>query len=299
MQIVAWSLAAVTVLLGVLVGAHQFKLWRLKKAAALAAPDVQQRWRVAFMTELLNIVGRDITRSTRSKKLRKRLDWDVGRFALVANYLEGRALVTRFTMWGDEPDGFSQFLGQVLGRGQRVRLTSSGLDEVDRPHIDPASPLQSIAGNLESIAPESSAVPKPHDVFISYAREDKDEVARPLAQALERRNLKIWYDEVELHIGENLRRKIDAGLVSSRFGVVVLSPHFFAKDWPQYELDSLVTRELAGDQQIVLPIWHRLTTTDVLDKSPSLANKVAMSTSSHSVDQIADAIASVVNSGAR
>jgi hypothetical protein len=36
----------------------------------------------------------------------------------------------------------------------------------------------------------------------------------------------------------SLRRKIDQGIARSRFGLVVLSPSFFAKNWPQYELDE-------------------------------------------------------------
>jgi hypothetical protein len=35
----------------------------------------------------------------------------------------------------------------------------------------------------------------------------------------------------------------------SRFGTVVLSHALFAKNWPQYELDGLVTREMAGERQ--------------------------------------------------
>lgn len=47
------------------------------------------------------------------------------------------------------------------------------------------------------------------DVFISHAWEDKDEVVRPLAHALQGSGLSVWYDEFELRIGDSLRRKID------------------------------------------------------------------------------------------
>ena len=56
------------------------------------------------------------------------------------------------------------------------------------------------------------------DVFISHTSEDKDDVVRPLATALRDAGLSVWYDEVELRIGDSLRRKIDKGLASSRFG---------------------------------------------------------------------------------
>ena len=73
------------------------------------------------------------------------------------------------------------------------------------------------------------------DVFISHAHEDKADVARPLTEALTERGLSVWLDEHELRIGDSLLRKIDEGLASSTFGVVVLSPDFFDKRWPRRE----------------------------------------------------------------
>lgn len=134
---------------------------------------------------------------------------------------------------------------------------------------------------------------KPYDVFICHAHDDKDEVVRPLAHSLREQNLAVWYDEFELRIGANLRRKIDEGLVRSRFGVVVLSPAFFKQGWKQYELDGLVTKEVAGGEQIILPVWHNVSQADVMGYSPSLAGKVARSTGESTVDQIAAEIAEV------
>lgn len=131
------------------------------------------------------------------------------------------------------------------------------------------------------------------DVFISHASEDKAEVARPLAEALREQGVRVWLDAFELKIGDSLRRKIDMGLAKSRFGVVVVSPSFFAKQWPQYELDGLVTRQNSGEQQM-LPIWHGITKAEVMAQSPSLADKVARSTAQFTIEEIADEIAGVV-----
>jgi hypothetical protein len=68
------------------------------------------------------------------------------------------------------------------------------------------------------------------DVFICHASEDKDNFARPLAEGLRREGLSVWFDEFTLKVGDSLRRSIDHGLGYSRFGVVVLSPAFFAKE---------------------------------------------------------------------
>lgn len=158
----------------------------------------------------------------------------------------------------------------------------------------PTPPLARIAENVAAVAPESTAVHKAYDVFISHATEDKESIVRDLALELRKLGLEVWYDEFTLRIGDNLRRKIDAGLASSRFGVVVLSHYFFAKEWSQYELDGLVTREMGGEQQIILPLWHNMSRDDVAEVSPSLANKVALRTADLSIDEIAAQIADVV-----
>jgi len=95
-------------------------------------------------------------------------------------------------------------------------------------------------------------------------------------------------------LGDSLRRKIDAGIAKSRFGLVVLSTSFFAKGWPQYELDGLVTMSVSG-KQVLLPIWHGVSKDEVMSQSPTLAGKVALRTSDYSIAEIAEEIASVVH----
>lgn len=165
------------------------------------------------------------------------------------------------------------------------------------PTINEA-PLRSVPTLVRDVDDDVAPTPeapdgRAFDVFISHASEDKDEVVRPLANALREAGLSVWYDEFELRIGDSLRRKIDRGLGSSRFGVVVLSQAFFGKGWPEYELDGLVTRAVSGDQ-ILLPIWHNVSKREVIGYSASLADRLARSTSTHTVEEIATEIAEVV-----
>lgn len=131
-------------------------------------------------------------------------------------------------------------------------------------------------------------IDKEWDVFISHASEDKETIAKPIASALSRCGLRIWLDEQQLRIGDSLRRKIDEGLAKSRFGVVILSQKFFAKEWPQKELDALVSRE-EGDNKVILPIWHGVSRADVASFSPLLAAKLAIPTSV-GLDKVVEAI---------
>jgi hypothetical protein len=135
------------------------------------------------------------------------------------------------------------------------------------------------------------------DIFISHAREDKEQVARPLAKLLIDAGLRVWIDENELHLGDSLRRKIDQGLAGSRYGVVVLSRAFFAKEWPQRELDALSALD-SGSDKVILPVWHGIDHNAVARRSPTLADKLAVSTDG-GLDQVALSIISVVSGSAR
>jgi hypothetical protein len=130
------------------------------------------------------------------------------------------------------------------------------------------------------------------DVFVSYSGEDRA-TAGELAAELEALDIKPWFAKTELTIGMGLRRSIDYGLAHSRFGVVLMSHSFFAREWPQRELDGLVALQVGGRQQ-VLPIWHGLTHDDMLGYSPTLADTVAARTSDSTIKEIAAEIARAI-----
>lgn len=133
-----------------------------------------------------------------------------------------------------------------------------------------------------------------YDIFISHASQDKEDFVEPLASLLKDMGFRVWYDEFVLKVGDGLRRSIDRGIANSAYGLVVLSPHFFAKAWPQHELDGLTAREIAGQKKLILPIWHNLSYEDVLEYSPSLADKIALDTEKLTLEEIAEAIAEVL-----
>uniref|UniRef100_UPI003F49AB12 DUF1883 domain-containing protein n=1 Tax=Cupriavidus taiwanensis TaxID=164546 RepID=UPI003F49AB12 len=171
-----------------------------------------------------------------------------------------------------------------------VRVVPGALPEIQER---PLSEIPSLVRDDIPTPTESGG--ETHDVFISHASEDKDEFVRPLANALIAHGLNVWYDEMALRIGDSLRQKIDKGLANSRVGLVVLSPNFIKKGWTNYELDGIVTRSVSGEQ-VLLPIWHNVTKQQVMDYSPSLADKVARSTATHTMEEIAAEIAQLLQS---
>ena len=175
------------------------------------------------------------------------------------------------------------------GTKSSIRMVPGALPEARE------APLSSVPSLLRgSFGTDDSVISTAYDVFISHASEDKDEIVRPLAVALEGLGLSVWYDEFTLKIGDSLRRKIDQGLANSRIGIVVLSESFFKKGWTNYELDGIVSRSINGEQQL-LPIWHKVSKADVMKYSPSLVDKVARSTVTHTPEEIATEIAELIN----
>lgn len=173
-----------------------------------------------------------------------------------------------------------------------VRVLPSALPQFQE------APLSSVPSLIQGRNNPPFGVPqedhREHDVFISHASEDKDELVRPLAVALQREGLSVWYDEFELKIGDSLRQKIDRGLSKSRFGIVVLSRNFIKKGWTNYELDGIITKVVSGEQ-VLLPIWHNITKKEVVEFSPSIADKLARNTANFTVEDIAKEIAEVIN----
>jgi len=116
-----------------------------------------------------------------------------------------------------------------------------------------------------------------YDVFICHASQDKDAFVRPLAHALRRLGVRVWYDEFSFEIGDSVSRKIDQGIAGSRFGIVVVSQAFIGRPWPAHELAGLVNRSVEEDMKI-LPIWHGVTKPEVKRVSHSLSDKFAIDT---------------------
>lgn len=146
--------------------------------------------------------------------------------------------------------------------------------------------IQSVAETARSLLPLATRNPPEvqppaqsgADLFVSHASEDKESVAKPLADALVRYGYAVWLDQYALRLGDSLRRTIDAALANCRYGAVVLSPSFFKKDWPQRELDGLVAMETQDHRKRVLPVLHNVTPTDVARFSPTLADRLGVST---------------------
>jgi hypothetical protein len=108
--------------------------------------------------------------------------------------------------------------------------------------------------------------------FISYDSRDRG-IAQKIAINLQRMMCPVWYDEFSLKVGDNLRESIEKGLKGCKKCVLVLSPNFFSnRGWTKKEFDSVFTREILEEKQLILPVWYCVDKQEVYNYSPSLLN---------------------------
>ena len=186
-----------------------------------------------------------------------------------------------------------------IGKGSDFRITVAGIDRVNRPQSVPPGPPLNIHGEVPpSVEPklvESKDAPSASsagadtdakDAFISHAGDDKATVAEPLARALSADGWNVWLDKLELTVGDSLNQRINTALARSRFGIVILSKAFFSKHWPKRELDALTARETVSGEKVILPVWHGVDATYLAEVSPTLADRVGVSTD-HGLEYVA------------
>ena len=73
-------------------------------------------------------------------------------------------------------------------------------------------------------------MPDNFDVFLSYAHADRDWV-QTLAENLHQSGLDVFFDEWEIGPGDVLVHRLDAGILNSRSGVLVVSPAALSRPW--------------------------------------------------------------------
>lgn len=73
----------------------------------------------------------------------------------------------------------------------------------------------------------------------------------------------------------------------------MISKDFIKKGWTNYELDGIITKAISGEQ-VILPIWHNITKKEVIDFSPSLADKLARNTAINTIEEMSTEIAELI-----
>ena len=255
------------------VDTHTFK--EVKKRQTLSPHERADRLLEYIVQEVQSIGGRfNFFRDESSSDFMKMLAWSES-----TKSQEVESLVDHLQKQG--------YLKTYVHREHtQLELTVSGYGRIEELRREWGQTIACLTDNESTTAEQ-------WDFFICHATEDKEDVARPLAEGLISLGYSVWYDEFTLTVGDSLLGSINSGLAQSRFGVVVISPNFFAKKWPQDELAGLFAREIQGTK-VILPVWHKITVEEVLKYSPILADRVSIS-SNEGLDQILEDLEEAIN----
>lgn len=272
------------------VARHQKSLADLQKKLA------DESKKEATKTDEINRIERSITKSTSINTLRSKQQQITRAMSAIADIQKKKADISKKIADANTKLHKAQ---EDLRKEEEKERKKIQVAEKNRER-EQLSHQRSITQELRSqYSLKSNAVPNSprivkYDVFVSHASEDKEEFVKPLVEALQGAGYKVWYDEFTLKVGDSLRRSIDNGLKNSRYGIVVFSNAFFAKNWTQYELDGLVTREMEG-HKVILPIWHMVSKNQVQNYSPTLADKKAINSSLSTIEEIVVQLADVLD----
>jgi hypothetical protein len=90
-------------------------------------------------------------------------------------------------------------------------------------------------------------------VFMSYSQDDSI-FAENLAGRLRGDGVSVWFDRWQIHVGDSIVRKIQDGLSSSDFLVIILSPSSTESKWVGQELNAATIRNIESEGVFVLPV---------------------------------------------
>lgn len=177
-------------------------------------------------------------------------------------------------------DGMSTLsLNSLLFTGRLTVYSEADVPEATRVQLTTLLERQGIFPWFRdaTFAMKQTASTKPF-AFVSHDSRDKPDIVRPLVQALQGLMLPIWYDEYSLQVGDSLRSSIEEGLRTCPKCILVLTPSFLEKGgWTKREYDSIFTRELIEDSDLILPVWAGVSKEQVFAYSPVLADKLGLS----------------------
>lgn len=89
-------------------------------------------------------------------------------------------------------------------------------------------------------------------VFISHASEDKQRFVEGFARRLRDNGIDAWLDVWEIAPGDDLPKKVfEEGLGAASCVIVVLSPAFVTKPWPNHELSASIIQRIYGNLKII------------------------------------------------
>ena len=124
-------------------------------------------------------------------------------------------------------------------------------------------------------------------IFIAHASENKA-FAERLAKDLLSRGYLVWFDKWEVKVGDSIVDKINEGIDTASFMIVVLSKHSVNKQWVKEEMNAGFIKGLNEKSVYLLPVLL-----EKCDVPSLLADKKYANFSSNYDDGLAELLSSL------
>lgn len=162
-----------------------------------------------------------------------------------------------------------------------------------QPSVSTASYTPQQVRDLEPVRAAALSRTQEHDVFLCHAWPDRQADAKDVYSLLRGNEVSVWFSEVSLRPGTDMRVAIEKGLVSSRLGIVLVTPAMLDKlrtdrSIANAELSALLRRNL------LVPFLHGVTFEELDQVSPMLASRGGFNTAEESMEDIVVKIAELV-----
>jgi hypothetical protein len=113
--------------------------------------------------------------------------------------------------------------------------------------------------SIENMIEKENQKPK---IFVSHSSADKLFVNK-LRIDLEENGFSVWFDELDLNIGDVLSDEISKGIHNSHCFLIVLSPNSINSKWVNYELNEAYAIHITGNKKIIPIIIDDLKKEDI------------------------------------
>lgn len=175
--------------------------------------------------------------------------------------------------------------------------SSGGGRRTARPSWQPSASTVSYTPrqvrDLEPVREAALLRTQAHDVFLCHAWDDRQSDAKAVYDLLITQAVSVWFSEVSLRPGTDMRIAIERGLGSSRIGIVLVTPAMLDKlrtdrSIANSELSVLLRRNL------LVPVMQGATYEQLDQISPMLASRSGFDTAEEPIEDIAVKIAELV-----
>ncbi|KPZ74681.1 Reverse transcriptase (RNA-dependent DNA polymerase) [Pseudoalteromonas sp. P1-26] len=167
---------------------------------------------------------------------------------------EARFIMQRYNVSdsevGNDRDG-SIFKRAVYGNLSFIKMVKG---EEHSPYLNLCRKVLELDNEPPSFISKLKDVLDMYDVFICHARENKNEVAIPLYEALKSKGINTFIDSSAINWGDSLVSKINTALQKAKYVIAIISDDSLNKSWPMHELRSVLSTEIRSGEIKLLPL---------------------------------------------